>query len=49
MGLTIKSIILAALMGAVAVSARCTGPAVNTASVDLVTEFEGWRPNICTP
>jgi hypothetical protein len=26
----------------------CTIPKANAASVDLVAEFEGWRPNVCT-
>ena len=46
MGLFVKSFI-AGLMGAAAVSAQCTGPAVNSATVSLVAEFEGFRPDIC--
>jgi hypothetical protein len=30
-----------------AVGARCVGPAVNQATLDLVKEFEGFRPDIC--
>lgn len=29
-------------------SAACEGPAVNQATLDLVKEFEGWYPDICT-
>jgi hypothetical protein len=46
MGLFVKSFI-AGLMGAAAVSAQCTGPAVNSATVSLVAEFEGFSPDIC--
>jgi lysozyme len=42
-----KNFFLAAI-GATAVQAQCTGPAVNAATISLITEFEGWRPNICT-
>lgn len=47
MGFTVKSLI-AGLLGAAAVSAQCTGPAVNSATIDLITEFEGFSPDICT-
>ena len=47
MGLITKSV-FAALVGAVAVSAQCTGPAANAATVSLVAEFEGFSPDICT-
>ncbi len=40
-----KSFVVAAL--AVTASAQCTGPAVNIATLNLIKEFEGWRPNIC--
>jgi len=42
-----KNLFLAAI-GATAVQAQCTGPAINTAALNLIKEFEGWRPNICT-
>ena len=29
-------------------SAACVGPDVNQATLDLVKEFEGWYPDICT-
>lgn len=29
-------------------SAACIGPDVNQATLDLVKEFEGWYPDICT-
>ncbi|KAI9897118.1 hypothetical protein N3K66_008140 [Trichothecium roseum] len=41
----LKSIV-AALLGATAAVAQCTGPAVNSATIDLVSSFEGWRPDI---
>ncbi|CAG9996592.1 unnamed protein product [Clonostachys byssicola] len=40
-----KSFIVA-LLGLTSVSAACTGPAVNSATVSLITEFEGFRANI---
>lgn len=43
---TAKSI-LSALVGATAVSAQCAGPPANAATVSLIAEFEGFRPNIC--
>lgn len=39
--------VLLGLIGATAVSAQCTGPAVNSATLDLVTSFEGFEPDIC--
>ncbi|KAH6683555.1 lysozyme [Plectosphaerella plurivora] len=39
-----KSFVVAAL--AVTAYAQCTGPAVNIATLNLIKEFEGWRPNI---
>jgi lysozyme len=42
---SIKSLALAAL--AATAYAQCTGPAVNQATLNLIKEFEGWRPNIC--
>lgn len=41
-----KSFIIA-LLGLTSVSAACTGPAVNSATVSLITEFEGFRADIC--
>lgn len=29
-------------------NAACDAPAVNSATVSLITEFEGFRANICT-
>lgn len=46
MGFFAKSL-LTGLLGAAAVSAQCVGPAVNSATVSLVAEFEGFRPDIC--
>lgn len=41
-----KSLILG-FAGATAVSAACTGPAANAATVDLVKGFETFQPDIC--
>lgn len=46
MGLIAKSV-FAGLVGVVAVSAQCTGPPANDATVSLVAEFEGFSPDIC--
>ncbi|KAG7125477.1 Endolysin like protein [Verticillium longisporum] len=35
-----------ALLGASQVQSQCTGPNVNAATISLITEFEGWYPNI---
>ncbi|KAG9253939.1 lysozyme [Emericellopsis atlantica] len=45
MVLTVKSL-LAGLAGAAAVSAQCTGPPVNDATISLITEFEGFSSDI---
>lgn len=47
MGLIANSIITG-LMGATVISAQCTGPAANSATVDLIAEFEGFSADICT-
>lgn len=44
--LTYKTL-AAALVGAAVVSSQCTPPQSNSATVDLIGEFEGWRPDIC--
>lgn len=42
-------LLLGASSGALAApTAECVGPAVNQATLDLVKEFEGWEPDICT-
>ncbi|ROT36481.1 lysozyme [Sodiomyces alkalinus F11] len=33
-------------LGAVQAQAQCVGPSINTAALNLIKEFEGWRPNI---
>lgn len=43
---SLKKLALLAL-GAVQVQAQCVGPAINSAALNLIKEFEGWRPNIC--
>ncbi|KAG7147801.1 hypothetical protein HYQ46_003352 [Verticillium longisporum] len=35
-----------ALLGVSQVQSQCTGPNVNAATISLITEFEGWYPNI---
>jgi hypothetical protein len=40
--------LLAAIAGASVVTAQCIPPDSNQATVDLIGEFEGWRPDICT-
>lgn len=47
MGIMFKSL-LAGLMGAAAISAQCTAPPANDATVSLIAEFEGWSPDICS-
>lgn len=39
--------LLAALLGAAIVTSQCVPPQSNSATVDLIGEFEGWRPDIC--
>jgi hypothetical protein len=46
MGFFTKSL-FAGLVAAVSVSAQCTGPAVNAATISLIAEFEGFRPDVC--
>lgn len=46
MGFITKSL-LAGLVAAVSVSGQCTGPAINSASLSLIAEFEGFRPDVC--
>lgn len=42
------STLAVALLGAASqVRAQCVGPEVNAATISLVTEFEGWEPDIC--
>src|SRR5688500_18197532 len=44
----LSKVVLLSVLGASVVSAQCVGPAVNDATIDLVTSFEGFEPDICT-